>query len=504
MAPHFRRERSIQSAAGFTDRQWGGNLSGQTWRSAQDGITRAFGYRYDAPGRLVQADFGAYNPAAFSFADEINRYRFSAASYDPNGNLLTLRRTGQVAAATRQQPAQFAELTYDAEGAATRVSVEGLSALSYNHLNLTRRVVLSSAPGDSLVVRWAADGHVLVYVATESERAVDVDEVEVRYGPALQVQEQHCDPFGLELVGLSRNGLVPTNRYLFNGKEAQAELGLTGWTDHGWRMFDAALGRWHVVDPAYDEAGQISWSGYQFGFDNPVRYNDLDGRVAGEGGDDWYKADRSKNGLSNNGSAASQPSTLSLIAPAFSKLVGQTLAMTDVNDATVLTTMGTRGSSNAINVDGTKATELDKGFAVAGAAIPIVSGALLKKGFEAVGEYAVNAYSKFKGSGLTDGHHIIQNAAVESLPGYSKSAATSVHLPGGGKGSAHHAATTTQNARRKLGDGGTYNADRRLANRALRSAGVDVDNAKSLVRKADNYFSGIGVTPQTQTVIPKK
>ena len=128
-----------------------------------------------------------------------------------------------------------------------------------------------------------ADGHVLVYVASESERAVDVDDVTVRYQPGLRVQEQHDDPFGLELVGLSRNGLVPTNRYLFNGKEAQAELGLTAWTDHGWRQYDAALGRWHVVDPAFDAAGQISWSGYQFGFDNPVRYNDLDGRVGSEG-----------------------------------------------------------------------------------------------------------------------------------------------------------------------------------------------------------------------------
>ena len=59
----------------------------------------------------------------------------------------------------------------------------------------------------------------------------------------------------------------PAKVELFNGKEAQSELGLTAWTDHGWRMYDAALGRWHVVDPLTRLAKNMT--GYRFGFNRP-------------------------------------------------------------------------------------------------------------------------------------------------------------------------------------------------------------------------------------------
>jgi RHS repeat-associated protein len=111
------------------------------------------------------------------------------------------------------------------------------------------------------------------------------DDVQLDYGPALLVQESHYDPTGLNLAGIERaQGIKPLNQYQFNGKEKQVDLGLN-WNDHGWRFYDPQLGRWHVVDPEAESGDQESWSTYQFGFNNAIRYNDLDGRVGKEGED---------------------------------------------------------------------------------------------------------------------------------------------------------------------------------------------------------------------------
>ncbi|MCB2380468.1 DUF6443 domain-containing protein [Hymenobacter sp. BT635] len=124
-------------------------------------------------------------------------------------------------------------------------------------------------------------GYVQVYVANESDTDVYFDDIEVTHHQGLQVQENHYDPFGLDLVGVSKSA-TPENKYSWNGKEKQSEFGLN-WHDHGWRFYDPALGRWVVSDPDAEEADQESWGTYQFGLDNAVRYNDLDGRQAGPG-----------------------------------------------------------------------------------------------------------------------------------------------------------------------------------------------------------------------------
>lgn len=102
--------------------------------------------------------------------------------------------------------------------------------------------------------------------------------------------------------------------------------------------------------------------------------------------------------------------------------------------------------------------------------------------------------------GLKDAHHIIQDAVVRDLPGYSSSGAPGVQLPGpaNAPGTPHHAATSVE---RQAG-GGTYAAERRIAYKALRAAGLSAASARGLVEDADKFFAGLGVTGSTPTRVP--
>ena len=131
------------------------------------------------------------------------------------------------------------------------------------------------------------NGYVTAYVGNESAADVYFDDVTVEHHQGLQVQETEYDPTGLELAGLGNTtpGLKPLNKYRWNGKEFQPDLGLN-WTQLDWRMVDPQLGGgFHVVDPEV-ENGQESMSPYAFGYDNAVRYNDPNGRQPQGPGDD--------------------------------------------------------------------------------------------------------------------------------------------------------------------------------------------------------------------------
>src|SRR5690606_4731606 len=92
------------------------------------------------------------------------------------------------------------------------------------------------------------NGYMYIYVSNESDWEVKVffDDLKIEHEHSKIIQQEDFYPFGLAHNQSPDREL--NNKYLYNGKELQADLGLN-WTDYGARMYDAALGRWHVKEP---------------------------------------------------------------------------------------------------------------------------------------------------------------------------------------------------------------------------------------------------------------
>ncbi len=104
------------------------------------------------------------------------------------------------------------------------------------------------------------------------------------HGQPEVMQQTSYYPFGMTLQQQNFGGANnPPNKLLYNGKELQDDelAGLSlDWYDYGARMYDAVLGRWHVVDPLAEQ--MPSMSPYCYAANNPIRLIDIDGLAPGD------------------------------------------------------------------------------------------------------------------------------------------------------------------------------------------------------------------------------
>jgi RHS repeat-associated protein len=285
-----------------------------------DGSNHSYSFTYDGANRLLDAIHGTG-----AYTEKVN-------GYDRNGNILGLQRYGnglidnltysydgnrltQVedvtgnSAGFNNGASAANEYTYDYNGNLTKDSNKGISNISWNSLNLPN--VVSFSDGSTVTYTYAADGtklrtvHNINGAATQKdycgsvvyengvqkillteEDYVDLTESTPAYYYYLKdhqgnnrvvinssgaVQEtNHYYPFGG--VFASTGNVQP---YKYNGKELDTKKGLN-WYDYGARHYDAALGRWFVVDPLAEK--YYSTSVYGYCLNNPVKYIDADGR----------------------------------------------------------------------------------------------------------------------------------------------------------------------------------------------------------------------------------
>jgi hypothetical protein len=148
-------------------------------------------------------------------------------------------------------------------------------------------------------------------------------------------------------------------RFGYQGSEKESDIYGDGNTITTlYRFGDLRLGKWFSVDP---KEAEMPWqTPYNMMDGNPVFHNDILGDCPTCPGGGQYISGTSK-------------------APKMTKEFALNLATyTDVNDAAVLVTTLTR-LGNSVNADGTKANNVDKGFAIAGAFIPFVGGSTVKQ-----------------------------------------------------------------------------------------------------------------------------
>ncbi len=126
-------------------------------------------------------------------------------------------------------------------------------------------------------------GYVYVYLSNESATTVEVyfDDFKVTQVKSPVIQSDDYYPFGLSFNEYQRENSL-YNKYKYNGKEKQNELGLD-WLDYGARTYMPEIGRWGVIDPLADKMRR--YSPYNYAFDNPIRFIDPDGMAPGDPND---------------------------------------------------------------------------------------------------------------------------------------------------------------------------------------------------------------------------
>lgn len=314
---------------------YGGNISSMTWKVG-NATEQGYRYTYDGMSRLKDAIYGETNTLSANqnrFNEQITDYdkmgnilgllrygQTSAAGYGLIDDLNFIYNGGQLQSvydnATssvygngtefRNNANRIVEYGYDKNGNLTKDLNKNISNIEYNLLNLPSQITFSD--GNTIDYEYGSDGRKLrtVHQTDTTILATDYCGNAIYENGILRVLLNEAgyirfpdkefyyylkDHQGNVRVVADSNGkMVETNSYYpfggmfttstsiqpykYNGKELDRinELNLY---DYGARYYDAAIGRWCMVDSLSEK--YYSFNSYNYCGNNPVRYIDPDG-----------------------------------------------------------------------------------------------------------------------------------------------------------------------------------------------------------------------------------
>lgn len=353
--------------ADVTKKLYNGNISQTSWNtlSSDDSSTKTYTYSYDALNRIKGA-------TGTSTSD----YNLSGINYDKNGNILNLQRQGhivenpvsgtsehfgmmdnldysyngnQLHSVTDTGDATYGfkdgnasdttysngdgndDFKYDINGNMTKDANKGITAITYNHLNLPTTVTIN---GQNIIYTYDATGTKLrkevsgvateyagnymykkigsateilqffnhaegYFNVTSSSGAItgnyvyqykdhlgnvrlsyaDADKNGVINAATEIVEESNYYPFGGSHMGynnVTNGGNAVAQKFKFSGKELSEDLGLNTY-DFGARNYDPYLGRWMNIDPLAERYS--NYTPYNYVANTPLQAVDPDGRA---------------------------------------------------------------------------------------------------------------------------------------------------------------------------------------------------------------------------------
>lgn len=249
--------------------------------TANYGIIDNLGYTYDSGNRLQRVEDISNNTQGFNNGTSGTNTDYS---YDFNGNILTDANKGITAISYNyfNLPVQVTirgsniNYTYDAAGVKQRKVVNGITtdyAGGFQYENNT----LQFFPQPEGYVRNNSGVYEYIYQYKDH-----LGNVRLSYNKSLNIiEENNYYPFGLKQMSnintVSTLGNATAQKYKYNGKELQDELGLNMY-DYGARNYDPAIGRWMNTDPLAETSRRFS--PYTYALNNPVFFIDPDGMEA--------------------------------------------------------------------------------------------------------------------------------------------------------------------------------------------------------------------------------
>jgi RHS repeat-associated protein len=179
------------SLSGTVKPLYNGNIAEVSWRTTTDDVRRSYGFSFDHLNRMTKAVYqkpNASEPVTYSYNESLR--------YDKNGNIITLRRNGDLDSATdvieidnlsytydmnkpnqlmkvfdsSRHPAGFDDdsvdgltdpvndYSYDNQGNMTSDQNKGITSITYNHLNQPLKIIFNNNTNTRIEYFYTSSG----------------------------------------------------------------------------------------------------------------------------------------------------------------------------------------------------------------------------------------------------------------------------------------------------------------------------------------------------------